>query len=161
MSYVRTGLVLLVAASLMAVLTPCSRADDAAATTGTVSGTVVDKDGNPAKKVRVRLVPVPAAKPKGAQGGLAADPGAAPTSKPATLTTSTDADGKFTFESVPVGDYRVLAGGRGVSARSEVQHVKAGETINVDLKLEPRPAPAPKTPPAGAVPPGAVGGTVR
>ncbi len=97
------------------------RADDAPkAATGSISGSVVDKDGKPVANMTVNLYAATAAKgaakleigdrvmgkkkggDKGAKGGEAG---------PAVATATTGADGAFSMASVPVGDYKAEAGG--------------------------------------------------
>jgi hypothetical protein len=52
--------------------------------------------------------------------------------------TQSDAEGKFELADVPVGNYLLFAGGRGIGmARQEIE-IKAGETLQVELTLRPR-----------------------
>lgn len=126
---------------------------------GTVSGTVLDKDGKPASGVQVRLFhpfergqrreaararqqqadPAAGADAKEEKPRQGDKPRRAERPKPV-ATATTDADGKFTMSDVPVGKYVVLAMIRGQgSARQEVE-VTAGGTANVELKLKKRAA---------------------
>jgi hypothetical protein len=93
------------------------RADDVP-TTGTLSGKVVDKDGNPVAGARVAAVkaddlrPGRKAAPKPPADGSAAD--APATNRPTPVATAeTDQDGAFTLKDLPVGKYAVLANLRG------------------------------------------------
>jgi len=87
------------------------KADDTATSqpSGSISVTVVDSDGKPVNKAHVQLM-VP--KKKAAEGDDAAPAKPKPIAKGVT-----DEDGKFTFDNVAVGDYRVNAnlkkGGKG------------------------------------------------
>ena len=150
-----------VAFAFLLALGTAARAEDAAKKeTGSVSGTVLDKDGNAAPGVQVRLFyPFERGQRKGnakAEKNTAAAPAAAPAAdgedKPgkgkgrkndrpkAVATTSTDKDGKFTIADVPVGKYVVMTMVRGVgAARAEVE-VTAGSEAKVELKLQERPA---------------------
>jgi hypothetical protein len=155
----------LVAFAMLLALGSASRADEAKKETGTVSGTVLDKEGHAAPGLQVRLFhPFERGQRRG--GGEAkvekqnADPGAGAAAgekqekprkgnkgakgekgdrpKPV-ATTSTDKDGKFTMTDVPVGKYVVMANARGVGgARQEVE-VTAGSEAKVELKLQDRP----------------------
>lgn len=70
---------------------------------------------------------------------------------PATMTTTTDATGKFTLASVPIGAYTVIASKTGyVDGRLSAVGVGAGGTVNVSLVL------APVAPTVGSV-----SGTIR
>jgi len=138
------------------------RGEEAKKETGSVSGTVLDKDGNAAPGVQVRLMhPFERGQRKGGGDGAAtaepknADPAAPGNSegKPGkgakggksdrpkpVATTSTDKDGKFSMADVPVGKYVVMAMVKGVGgARSEVE-VTAGSEAKLELKLQERPA---------------------
>lgn len=151
--------------------------------TGSMSGTVVDKDGKPVEGANVRLMkPMqrgrgPADK-QAAQGASAlqlaekpAKPGKPDKGEPGkpgnrpkpVATATTDADGKFTMEDVAAGEYMVVAMVRGQGAARQPVTVKAGETATVELKLQDRPAGGPGGPggPGGRGPgqrPGGGGG---
>jgi len=144
--------------------TRASAADAPAASgdKGTVSGTVTDKDGKPVANCPVRLFhPMDHAgggKKGGGEHGDAdkgtdkkADKDAAGTDRKATqladkpakgdkpvpvASGTTDSDGKFTLNDVPVGDYMVIANLKGTGSAREKVTVKSGETATVSLKLE-------------------------
>jgi len=138
---------------LIAALSPRTRAEDQPGTakpTGSISGKVLDKDGKPIEKAKVRVAkampakPMPAAGPHPAEHH-AADPAegkpAGPTSMPVQV--ETDSQGVFMVESVPVGDYTVMVTAKGLNAKQQV-HVDANQTATVELKLEPKPMNKPK-----------------
>jgi hypothetical protein len=149
----------------LALAIPTARAADdkpaAAAGGGTVTGTVLDKDGKAAEGVKIRIMkPMQrgggaggGARRAGGAGGAApkvADAPAAdkPADKPAApgerqrptpvAEGTSDKDGKFSIANVPAGEYMVMAmlQGSGV-ARGRVT-VKDGETASVELKLAER-----------------------
>ena len=129
--------------ALIATLLPRTTraADDKPATpaTGSISGKVTDKDGKPIEKAKVRIAKAVTPKPMAnAAKGTAAEPGekpATPTTLPAEATT--DAEGAFLVDNIPVGDYNVLVNAKGLNAKQMV-HVDAGQTATVELKLEPK-----------------------
>ena len=147
-----------VAFALLLGLGVSARAEEAKKETGTVSGTVLDKDGNAAPGVQVRLMhPFERGQRKGGDGGASAaepknaDPAAPAEGKPGkgarksdrpkpVATTSTDKDGKFTLADVPVGKYVVMAMAKGVGGAREEVEVTAGGDAKVELKLQERPA---------------------
>lgn len=133
-----------------------------AADGGTVTGSVVDKDGKAAAGIEIRITK-PMARPEGGARGAAPKPDAkAEGDKPAApggdkpaagggrggnrpapvATGKTGDDGKYKIEGVPAGEYVVIAGGAGKGfARSEKITVEAGKTVEVkELKLAERPA---------------------
>src|SRR5215207_9618815 len=148
-----------VAFAFLLSLTTAVRAEEAAAAkkeTGTVSGTVLDKEGNPAAGVTVRLMhpsepgqrrggakaeqksaaaatAAPAEEGKPGKGDKGDKPAKGDRPKPV-ATTSTDKDGKFSMADVPVGKYVVMAMVRGAGgARADVE-VAAGADAKVELK---------------------------
>lgn len=160
-------------ALLGALSTTRARAADAppAEGKGGVSGKVLDKDGNPAAGVNVRLfhpfargerpggAGKPDAKPEPkSQTPLAADDAAAPKpqqpakgekgprgERPQPVASAvTNADGAFTLADVPAGKYVLLANIRGQGNARQPVEIKAGETATVELKLKPREAGARK-----------------
>jgi uncharacterized GH25 family protein len=112
----------LVALGLLLTLgTSRVRAEDKKPDTGKVSGQVVDKDGKPVADAKVRILPASEKKHKGE----------AKTDRPAPVAEgTTDADGKFTLDNVPAGDYMVQANVKGKGMAREKVEVKAGETAD-------------------------------
>ena len=129
--------------------------------TGSIAGTIMDKDGKPASGVQVRLfhpfergqrgAAAAKAKEQNADPAAPADGGGAAQEKPdkaqkprkadrpkPVATATTDNDGKFTMTDVAAGKYVVLAMLRGQGhARQDVE-VTAGQAANVELKLKER-----------------------
>ncbi|MEA2711194.1 MAG: Carboxypeptidase regulatory-like domain [Phycisphaerales bacterium] len=148
----------LVAVALMLSLSSAVRADEAKKETGSVAGTVLDKDGKAAAGVQVRLFhPYERGQRRGEAAKVEkqnADPAAGAADKPAkegkrrekgdrpqpVATATTDSDGKFTMNDVPVGKYVVQANLRGQGAAREEIEVTAGGAKSVDLKLKDKPA---------------------
>jgi hypothetical protein len=158
-----------VAAGMVGFATmPMARAEDKPAAgaevkKGTISGTVLDKDG---KAVSGAEVGVFKPQGRGGQGGnrpnrggnnagngaavnQAEDPKPAPAPEPgrgnrqrpeALFKATTDADGKFTIKDVPVGDYALMARVEGKGVARERVTVKADDAATVSLKLAERPA---------------------
>ncbi len=81
-----------------------------AATTGTISGTVLDEGGNPVEDVEITTVPT-------------------------TELVTSDASGEFELVDVPVGAYLVEATLAGVGSASIVTGVAGGSTTNISLTL--------------------------
>jgi hypothetical protein len=121
----------------------------AAAGGGTVTGTVVDKDGKAAEGVKIRIMkPMQRGGARGGAGGAAPKVADAPADKPAApggrqrptpvAEGTSDKDGKFSIANVPAGEYMVMAVLQGSGmARGRVT-VKDGETASVELKLAER-----------------------
>ncbi|HEV8378218.1 MAG TPA: carboxypeptidase-like regulatory domain-containing protein [Tepidisphaeraceae bacterium] len=157
-----------VAAGMLGFSTiPFARAEDKPAAgaevkKGSISGTVLDKDGKAISGAMVGVI-----KPQGRQGGGAGgnrpnrggnngavnqateDPKPAPAPEPGRgnrqrpeplFKATTDADGKFTIKDVPAGDYVVMARVEGKGMARERVTVKADEAATVSLKLQDRPA---------------------
>ncbi|MDB5322830.1 MAG: Carboxypeptidase regulatory-like domain [Phycisphaerales bacterium] len=137
---------------LMFAVTTAKAADEKpAATGGTVTGTVVDKDGKAVEGVKIRIMKPMQRGGAGGAGGAAPKVADAPAEKPAAgaggrqrpapvAEGTSDKEGKFSIANVPAGDYAVMAVQQGAGmARSKVT-VKDGETVSVDLKLAERPA---------------------
>jgi len=160
-----------VAAGMLGFSTvPFARAEDKPAAgaevkKGSISGTVLDKDGKAVAGAMVGVI-----KPQARQGGGGAgaganrpnrgggtaaanqatedpkpapapDPGCGNRQRPEPLfKATTDADGKFTIKDVPAGDYAVMARVDGKGMARERVTVKADETATVSLKLQDRPA---------------------
>ena len=152
-------------AALVAALAfmPHARADDKAKNMGSIKGTVLGEDGKAAANVTVRLLPprqqgnrppatqpvtpqvAPGDPPKGGPDGGTPPPGQGPgqgggqgRGRPQPLKTAvSDADGKFTMDDVPPGEYRLVAGLRGQPSGMQSVTVKAGEATTVEIKLAP------------------------
>ncbi len=155
-----------VAAGLVGFATiPMARAEDKPAAgaevkKGTITGTVLDKDGKAVSGAEVGVF-----KPMGrggagggnrpARGGNGAanqaeDPKPAPPAdnggrgnrqRPEALfKATTDADGKFTIKDVPVGEYALMVRVEGKGMARERVTVKPDESATVSLKLADRPA---------------------
>lgn len=165
-----------VAFALLLGLAASARAEEAKKETGSVSGTVLDKDGSPAPGVQVRLFhPFERGqRPGGGGGGGGAAKAEKQNADPAVpadgekkqpgkgdkprkgdrpkpvATTSTDKDGKFAISDVPVGKYVVMTMVRGVGGAREEVEVTAGGDAKVELKLKERPAKGGKKKPASA-----------
>jgi Carboxypeptidase regulatory-like domain len=122
---------------LVMVLAQAVRADDQPpAATGSVSVTVTDKDGKPVQGVTVRVT-AHKQSAKGDKGATTqpADAAAAGTKADPIASATTDADGKATLPSVPVGDYNLSANLKGQGNARQKITVKAGEPLSVELKL--------------------------
>ena len=115
------------------------RADDAPkAATGTISGSVVDKDSKPVPNITVSLwaaAPKKPAPPKTDIGDRTLgkkDKGEKPAKKEASLpitTAITGGDGTFNMPNVPVGEYRVDVG----SHKDPAGYGKASVTVKEGL----------------------------
>jgi hypothetical protein len=136
----------LIALALALAYSHVLRAADApAATTGTVSVTVNDKDGKPVEGATVRLTVPKNAAPKTADKSnpTLADGTQAPAAggKGAPVAEGkTDKDGKATLENVAAGDYNLSANLKGVGNARQKVTVKAGDTLTVSLQLAPKAA---------------------
>ena len=120
---------------------------------GTVTGKLVDKDGNAVAGARVTLgKPMVGARHQQQQKpqGQAAEQKLTATAdkKPAVsgepkrepvATTTTDREGKFTFKDVPAGDYVVRTHLRGQGMAVARVTVAAGKAADVALTLKPAP----------------------
>jgi hypothetical protein len=125
---------------LLSLAGALARAEDAKKETGTVAGTVKDKDGKAVSGCTVSLFhPMNRKDSAGKTSTGLAEKGEKPAKgeKPvAVATATTDSDGKFAMADVPAGDYMCVARQKGVGNAREKVTVKAGETATVDLKLE-------------------------
>ncbi len=158
----------LIACAMLLALGSASRADEAKKETGTVTGTVLDKEGHAAAGLQVRLFhPFERGQRRGGGEGAAkvekqnADPGTGTATsdkegKPGkgnkggkgekgdrpkpVATTSTDKDGKFTMTDVPAGKYVVMTMIKGVGGARQDVEVTAGSEAKVELKIQDRPA---------------------
>ena len=116
------------------------RAADSSAQTGNVKGTINGTDGKPAANVDVKLFKV---ETQGRRGKNAtsldsgSDTGKAKKGKQQPVqTTSTDDKGQFTFSAVPVGNYRIVAGGKTEGHGNARVSVSANNTSNVMITLK-------------------------
>ena len=155
-----------VAFAMLLALGSASRADEAKKETGTVTGTVLDKEGHPAAGLQVRLFhPFERGQRRGEGASKVEKQNADPGSGAATgdnhekpgkgekgrkgekgdrpqpvATTSTDKDGKFTMSDVPAGKYVVMTMIKGVGGARQDVEVTAGSEAKVELKIQDRPA---------------------
>ncbi len=133
-----------VALGLMLGLAVKVKADDAKAT-GTVSGTVVDKDGKAVANASVGVFTADMQhKHKAEKQAEAAEgdkdkahhAGKEKGDKPKAVAEGvTDSEGKFTIKDVPAGDYVVRVNVKGQGRAVQKVTVKAGDTATADLKL--------------------------
>ena len=159
-----------VAAGLVGFTTiPVARAEDKPAAgaevkKGTITGTVLDKDGKAVSGAEVGVFKPMARGGAGGPGGggnrpnrgggngaanqAAEDPKPAPPAdggrgnrqRPEALfKATTDADGKFTIKDVPVGEYAVRTRVEGKGIAFERVTVKPDDSVTVSLKLQDRP----------------------
>jgi hypothetical protein len=147
---------------------PFARAEDkpaagAEAKKGSITGTVLDKDGKAVSGAQVAVIKPPQRQGGGAGGAagrpnrngaanqIAEDPKPAPAPAPEPgrgnrqrpeplFKATTDADGKFTIKDVPAGDYALMTRVDGKGMARERVTVKADEAATVTLKLQDRPA---------------------
>jgi len=137
--------------------------------TGTIKGKVVGADGKPANGVTVRLVAGEPAKATGKKKAKAADPatntqalaakgakgtkaGKAGKHTESLKETTTNDQGEFTFTDVPVGNYAVYAGGKGIGNGHVPAEVTAGNSVNLSVTLKAPKAKAADKQPAGGKP---------
>jgi protocatechuate 3,4-dioxygenase beta subunit len=136
------------AAMVLATLALSARAEEPAtapsSATGAITGAVVQKDGQPAANLRVRLFEAPGASQGGAvPQGKAALKGRAKgqsrqRGRPVGEAT-TDAAGKFTFTDLAPGNYIVIAAQPAERAVARARlSVTADQMTQADLKLQDR-----------------------
>jgi hypothetical protein len=106
-------------------------ADAVAPAKNSING-VVTKDGKGVEGVTVRLFQVPAAGEQKAEKAAAGEK----VKKEAFKETTTGADGKFTFTDVPVGDYAIVAGGKGFGHGKSKVSVSADKAADVTIDLK-------------------------
>ncbi|HSI33670.1 MAG: carboxypeptidase-like regulatory domain-containing protein [Phycisphaerae bacterium] len=122
-----------------------------AADGGTITGTVVDKEGKPAAGLDVRVVkPRPAGERPAAPKADAEKPPEKPApgagggrggTRPEPVASGkTDDAGKFEIKGVPAGEYMVLAGSREKGMGRSKVTVETGKTVDVKLTLADIPA---------------------
>ena len=109
------------------------RADDAPTTapsgpTGSISVTVLDSSSNPVVKANVKLY---AKHPKSDSD----DAGTPPAKPKAIATGKTDDDGKFTFDNVAPGDYKVNASHKKTGGKGSVQVTVSSDTLNPSVTI--------------------------
>lgn len=156
MRYVSYASVLaLVAAFVMFLTAPSTAEVKLVAAGGSISGKVVDADGNAVADAMVRVMPAkekPAAKgPKKenlVEDGAKADkPEKAdkPKRPQAVAEGKTDANGAFKLEGIPAGNYVVMAGvkEKGLMGHAAVT-VAEGQDATVEIKVAPKPEKADK-----------------
>lgn len=90
---------------------------------GTVTGTVLDREGNAVEGARVMAAPLVMRR---GEGHRQMHP----------FFARTDADGHFTFENVPVGQWMIIAGARGLGMDRERADVVADQVTEVELQLQ-------------------------
>ena len=154
-----------VAAGMVGFATmPFARADDKPvaadeAKKGTITGTVLDKEGKPVSGAMVGVMKPGQGRPGGRGGNnggnngavnqATEDPKPAPAPEPGRgnrqrpeplFKATTDADGKFSIKDVPAGEYMVVARVEGKGMARERVTVKGDEAATVSLKLADRPA---------------------
>ena len=175
-----------VAAGMVGFVTmPFARAADKPAAAdeakkGTISGTVVDKEGKPVSGAMVGVMKPGQGRPggRGGNGGnnngavnqATEDPKPAPAPEPGRgnrqrpeplFKATTDADGKFSIKDVPAGEYVVAARVDGKGMARERVTVKGDDTASVSLKLADRPARGGAGQAAGANRPNRRGGAAQ
>ncbi|HEX8520696.1 MAG TPA: carboxypeptidase-like regulatory domain-containing protein [Tepidisphaeraceae bacterium] len=135
----------IVALGLMLGLAVSVKAEDKKET-GTVTGTLVDKDGKAVANANVGVYAAGMGdhKKKDKAEKQAADAethkdkaqhGVKGDRPKAVAEATTDSSGKFTIENVPAGEYSVRAMVKGQGRAAQKVEVKAGESVTVDLKL--------------------------
>lgn len=106
---------------------------DTNAATGSVSGTVTTPDQKPAANATVRVVADSKAhKPE----KTAADGEKPKKDKAPAYTGTTDADGKFTIDNIPPGQYTVMVNIKEVGRGKQTVSVAAGKTAEVVIQLQ-------------------------
>lgn len=145
MRYVTLASTLAIALAFVMFSASSSKAEVKLMAGGSISGKVVDADGNPVAGAKVKVMAAAPAKPKKEklEGGDAPKPDKP---KPTPVAEGeTDANGTFTLNDIPAGDYMVGAMAKGKGAAKEKVTVTEGGTAEVTLTLK---APAPKKPKA-------------
>jgi hypothetical protein len=133
-----------IAAILLGLPALTARAADEAKK-GTITGSVLNKEGKGVSGAEVSVFKAAATKPapkgeaKGAVKNQAEDPKAPKEGKKAKaealFKSKTDAEGKFTIRDVPAGDYRVIATeGAKLQGAEKVTVTDAVATVTINLK---------------------------
>ncbi len=119
-------------------------------TTGTISGKVVDANGNGVPNADVKLFVVPAKKNAKAAPATQPAPAAAKKSSAAVQETTTDKDGKYAFKDVSAGTFRInvkTSDKPALKGLAKKVAVVAGQDTAVDdIKVLAKAAKAPKAP---------------
>jgi hypothetical protein len=107
------------------------RADDAATTqpsaaTGSIIVTVLDSDSNPIVKARVQLYP---------QVKKSDSDDAAPAKPKAIARAYTGDDGKYTFENVAAGDYKVNASFKKTGSKGSAKVSVTADALNPEITI--------------------------
>ena len=115
---------------------PDARGDDTDRSPGTVTGSVVDQNDKPVAGMSLRLhdgtPPAPPAPPRRKPSFSIDDEFSNLANvEPVVATTTTDAQGKFTFPKVKPGDYLIRAGTRATGLIYKEVAVEGGKTVDV------------------------------
>ena len=136
----------LIALSTGLLVQPAVHADDDT-TTGAVTGTLVDQQGNPVAGVAVQVI-APAPPPTGMSVNGISINGMSATAQPlerggddggALGSATSDANGQFTISKLPPGRLRVIAGSQQNGMASTWVTVQAGKTTTIRMKILKRP----------------------
>jgi hypothetical protein len=136
-----TAPALLLLAAALCVALPGDRglaADAAKPATGAVKGAVKFSDGTVAANLKIEIYDLKAINGGKAQAAtpLADKPGSKP--PPPVASTTTDANGKYTLDKVPVGKYRLQAGDQMKGMAFLQVSVEANKTATHDLTIRKR-----------------------
>lgn len=149
MRYVSYVSVLALVAAFVMFLSAPSTAEVKLAGGGSISGKVVDADGNPVADAMVRVLPAKE-RPAGdkvkknsasnlVEDGAKPDKPEKPNRPQAVAEGKTDAKGEFKLEGIPAGTYTVIAG---VKEKALMGHanvtVAEGQDASVEIKLAPK-----------------------
>jgi Carboxypeptidase regulatory-like domain len=107
---------------------PSGATSQPSAATGSIVVTVLDSDSNPVVKARVQLYPKK--KPSDSD-----DAGAAPAKPKAIARAYTGDDGKFTFENVAPGDYKVNASFKKTGSKGSASTSVTADALNPEITI--------------------------